>query len=251
MKSNEELLSELKKELNRIGSTNRSEYDLLKNNDQVFSSTISRRLNLTWREIIEKIGLKPERALLPRDAMLNELKAEFERLGSFTKAVYKEKRDKTRFPYPAILTKHLDMSWAEITMLCGRKEPVMFVADNVSDEDLINEYKALSKELGTPATIRELTSNTIYTYEIYRQHFGTIGELRQACGFQVKTKRAKPIITKEDCERELKTIYKKHGRVSFNELKNLSTISLSTFFRKFHTTKISEIWDEVLSDKKA
>lgn len=60
MKINEELLTELKKELIRINSTKKSEYDLLKGKDQVFSSTICRRFNLTWSEIIQIIDLKTQ-----------------------------------------------------------------------------------------------------------------------------------------------------------------------------------------------
>jgi hypothetical protein len=46
------------------------------------------------------------------------------------------------------------------------------MADNVSDEDLIHEYK-------------EFISTSVYTNELYRQHLGTIGELRKACGFKL------------------------------------------------------------------
>jgi hypothetical protein len=248
MKSNEETLSELKKELLRIGTTNREKYDLLRGKGSISSSQVCRRLKASWHDIVLEVGLKPERYLLPPEDMLEALKGEFKRLGSYTKAVYIESRNKQIFPHPRVLTKHLNMSWKEITKVCGRKDTTEFVADNVSDEELINEYKELSKNFGKPATVEELKSTTVYTYEIYRQHFGTIGELRQACGFKEKTKRSTRIITKGDCERELKAIYSKYGRLSYSELKKISTISLSTMFRKFHTTKINEIWDEVLKN---
>ncbi|MGM0924685.1 MAG: homing endonuclease associated repeat-containing protein [Bacillota bacterium] len=247
MKSNEELLRDLKKELNRIGTTNRHQYDLLKTKDQVYSSTLCRRFDLTWKEIIEKIGMKPRRGMLPKDVMLRELKDEFERLGSFTKPVFDEKRNKDRFPHPRTLIKYLEMSWSDITKECGRKEPLEAVLDDASDEDLIEEYKKISNILGKPATVKELKDYTAYSYDVYRQHFGTLGELRKACGFSVNTKRSTPIVSKEDCEQELLRIYKNHGQVSYSELKELSSISVSTMFRKFHTTKINLIWEEVLN----
>lgn len=248
MKSNEETLSELKKELLRIGTTNREKYDLLKGKGNISSSQVCRRLKSSWHDIVLKVGLKPERYLLPPEDMLKALNSEFKRLGNYTKIFYIENRNKQNFPHPRILTKHLNMSWADITKACGRKDIIEFVPDNVSDKELIDEYKKISKNFGKPATVEELKSMTTYSYDIYRQHFGTIGELRRLCGFEGKVKNSTPIITKEDCERELKSIYNKHGRLTYSELKKVSTISLSTMFRKFHTTKINEIWDRVLKN---
>jgi hypothetical protein len=58
LKSYEETLEDLKKELLRIGSINQGDYDLLKKKGQVLSTTICRRLKLTWPEVIEQTGLK-------------------------------------------------------------------------------------------------------------------------------------------------------------------------------------------------
>jgi hypothetical protein len=56
MKSNEETLEDLKKELLRIGSTNQKDYDLLKRKWQVLSTTICRRLKLSWPKVVEQTG---------------------------------------------------------------------------------------------------------------------------------------------------------------------------------------------------
>jgi hypothetical protein len=58
LESKEEILEDLKKELLRIGSTRQVDYDLLKKKGQVFSTTICRRLKLSWAEAVEQIGLK-------------------------------------------------------------------------------------------------------------------------------------------------------------------------------------------------
>ncbi|MFI9225259.1 homing endonuclease associated repeat-containing protein [Peribacillus frigoritolerans] len=246
---NDLTLKALENELKRIGSTNREDYDLLKNPGQLSSSAICRRLELSWREIVAQIGLKPARVLLPKKELLKALESEFERLGSFKKEVYREKRNKQQFPAPRVLIEHLEMSWAQIIKACGATEIREYVADDVSNQELIDEYKKISAKFGQPATIEELKKSTAYTYEIYRQHFGTIGQLRNVCGFKVETKRATPVITKVDCKRELLEIYRKYGRASYSQLQEKSTISMSTMIRKFHTTKINEIWDEVLKDK--
>lgn len=245
--SNEEILFELKKELIRIGSTNRKQYDLCKEKGSLSSSQVTRRLEDTWKNIVKKIGLKPEKELQEPDVLLKALKVEFERLGSYKKEFYKVNRNKDFFPHPRVLIEHLNMSWAEITKECGCNDNLEKKVDNVSDNELIKEYKKLSSSKGNPLSIQELSDRTVYSYEIYRQHFGTIGELRKRAGFNVKTKRAVPVITKEDCIKELLMIYDNHGQVSFKNLKQLSRISLTTIFRKFHTTKINKVWEEVLN----
>ncbi|WP_307435258.1 hypothetical protein [Bacillus sp. V2I10] len=85
-------------QLERIGSTSREDYDLFKNPSQLSSSAICRRLDMSWRDIVAHIGLKPARVLLPKEELLKVLEDEFERLGSFKKEVYREKRNKKQFP---------------------------------------------------------------------------------------------------------------------------------------------------------
>ncbi|MBT2697425.1 hypothetical protein J7E79_08365 [Bacillus sp. ISL-40] len=58
MKSNEETLEDLKKELLRIGSTKQTEYDLFKRKGQVLSTTICRRLKLSWPDVVAKADIK-------------------------------------------------------------------------------------------------------------------------------------------------------------------------------------------------
>jgi Mn-dependent DtxR family transcriptional regulator len=58
LKSYEETLEDLKKELLRIGSTKQRVYDLLKKKGQVLSTAICRRLKLSWPEVVEQTGVK-------------------------------------------------------------------------------------------------------------------------------------------------------------------------------------------------
>lgn len=57
MKLTEDILEDLKNELLRIGSTKQRDYDLLKKKRQALSTTICRRLKLSWPAVIEKTGL--------------------------------------------------------------------------------------------------------------------------------------------------------------------------------------------------
>jgi hypothetical protein len=58
LKSKKETLEDLTKELLRIGSTTQADYDSLKKKRQVYSSTICRRLKLSWPEVVKETGLK-------------------------------------------------------------------------------------------------------------------------------------------------------------------------------------------------
>ncbi|TWD98523.1 hypothetical protein FB550_10929 [Neobacillus bataviensis] len=56
MKTKEETLENLKIELLRIGSTTQRDYDLLRKKGQVYSTTICRRLKLSWPEVVKQAG---------------------------------------------------------------------------------------------------------------------------------------------------------------------------------------------------
>ncbi|TCP24497.1 bifunctional DNA-binding transcriptional regulator/antitoxin component of YhaV-PrlF toxin-antitoxin module [Scopulibacillus darangshiensis] len=239
------LLEHLKDELERISTTSASVYNANKKAGEPHSSTVCRRFNMTFSEIVKLLGLKPSKAFLPKDEMLEQLTIEFNRIGSYKKNDYEKKRNKALFPYPRVLTAHLDMTWNDIIKACGCEKIRRYKIDEVSDQVLIHEYKQISDQLNHPATVRELQQLTAFSYDIYRQHFGTITELRRQCDFKIADKVDLHAITKAECQKQLLNIYKKHGRLSYSELKKRMDISMSTLFRKFNTTKINDIWNEV------
>jgi hypothetical protein len=57
MITKEEILANLKNELLRIGTTKQSDYDIYKKKGQVYSTTICRRLKLSWPRVVEQTGL--------------------------------------------------------------------------------------------------------------------------------------------------------------------------------------------------
>jgi hypothetical protein len=61
--TNEKTLENLKKELIRIGTTNQKDYDLLKRKGQLYSTTICRRLKLSWPTIVEEISLDAKQTI--------------------------------------------------------------------------------------------------------------------------------------------------------------------------------------------
>lgn len=53
MTTTDEIIENLKNELTRIGSVSQRDYDLLKRRGHVYSTTICRRLKLSWPEVIK------------------------------------------------------------------------------------------------------------------------------------------------------------------------------------------------------
>ena len=61
--------------------------------------------------------------------------------------------------------------------------------NKVLEEDMIFKYKRACKEYGTVLSSREITkifkatNNYIYSTEAYLNHFGTLHNLQELCGF--------------------------------------------------------------------
>jgi hypothetical protein len=87
--------------------------------------------------------------------------------------VYNTKRNKGRFPYSDTLKIRLNQSWPEILFCCKQLIEVKKY-DGISRELLRHEYTMISKKLGRAATMRELTDQTKFSLDIYRQYFSTI-----------------------------------------------------------------------------
>lgn len=246
-KTNEEILVELKAELIRLNTVTKRIYDSERRSGQYCSQTTCKYLGMNWREVVSLVFSQSEaEMLLPKEEQLSALKEEFERLGSNKKRIYSQNRNKEKYPNPDLLCKHLEMSWREITRACDQMNNVEGINVAATDEDLIKEYKSLSDKYGRPLTIQELSKNTIYSFDTYKSHFGTISKLKLMCGYEVR-KAYKRTITKEECIQELASLYKKRGKVlTFDEIVEHSNISMTTILERFNTTKIKEVWDEVL-----
>ena len=248
-KTNKEILDALKTELSRLNTKTKSVYDSERNPGEYCSQTICKYLGMTWREVVSLVCPQPQVKLLSKEEQLKALKGELERIGSYKKRVYAENRNKEKFPNPDLLCKHLDMSWWEIAEACRQMNVVENVNATAGDEELIEEYKTLSEKFGRPLTNEELKKHTKYSIELYSKRFGTISELKLMCGYELRRGDKKPI-SKEECVQELIRLYKERGKLlTFDEVIEHSNISMTTILRRFHTTKIKEVWNEVLDKK--
>ncbi|MEN8648583.1 hypothetical protein ABFE25_28960 [Bacillus toyonensis] len=243
-----ELLKHVKEVLEQEDVKTAQVYDANKGDLHYTSETLRKKLNLSFPQIVVKSGLydlNNHLRYIPKEIIYDQLNQEFERVGSTRKSIYNSKRNKKRYPYSDTLKLKLNQSWPEILFCCKQLIEVKKY-DEISKEVLIDEYKMISKKLGRAATICELTDQTVFSYDIYRQYFSTIKKLREECGFRHDYKGGKKPIELCTCEKELVRMYKKYNRrLTYNELKEESQISISTLFRRFETTKINVIWNQI------
>lgn len=245
MVSVQDTLRDLKYELTCIGSTKQEDYDLLKRKGQVYSTQICRRLRKPWNEIIIQLGFNPRKPLFQVDKILELLVVEFKRLNSYEREKYRIYRDVRYFPHPRVLTNSLNMSWLEIIERCGCPKINPEFAD-VSDEELISEFRLISKKIKNAVTEEDIKKYSGFSIEIYYKHFGSIEGIKKACGFKKDTEPRGAIISKQDCENELRNIYNEYGRLSYEMLNKKCKFSVTTILRRFQTTNLSDVWDEVL-----
>lgn len=120
-----------------------------------------------------------------------------------------------------------------------------------TEEELMKMYKEYSIKLGKTeygASTGDFKKPDFpYSPEILIIRFGSMNNLRKLVGFKTK-----PNLKKQYTKKELKEIlykkYKEKGRkLTQNELrKDQKVPSMNTFLRYFQTTKMSDVWKEVL-----
>ena len=144
-------------------------------------------------------------------------------------------------------------SWTEFLELMKEKEEHIFRMSQMkhTDEELIEMYRNFSIEIGEEvygAARKDLedygfpySSGTLYS------RFISPNKLRELAGFEVK-RRSELRHTKQELKTMLYEEYKKYGRqLSQTEImKNSNLPSVATILRYFQTSKISEVWGEVL-----
>jgi hypothetical protein len=128
-----------------------------------------------------------------------------------------------------------------------------------SNEKLISKYIDFCNKLGRLATTKDLnTSEKIYSKNVFENRFESITNLKKIVlqdsrlKISDKTYREHPIMySSTELKEMLKTILEENKNVRLpqnllvKKLKENGSPSVNTFFRRFNTTKISELWDQV------
>ena len=123
-----------------------------------------------------------------------------------------------------------------------------------TNEELMSLYRKFSLKIGKEkygATLRDLKNYDFpYSKSVLASRFTSIINLRRLTGFEIK-KEVIPKYNKQGLKLLLYRNYKKYGRrLSQTEIaKDNSLPNPSSIFYCFQTTKITEVWDEVLNRK--
>ena len=145
-------------------------------------------------------------------------------------------------------------SWNSFLVYMG-DEPCHTITNVThTNEELMSLYRKFSLKIGKEkygATLRDLKNYDFpYSKSVLASRFTSINNLRRLTGFEIK-KEVIPKYNKQGLKLLLYRNYKKYGRrLSQTEIaKDNSLPNPSSIFYCFQTTKITEVWDEVLNRK--
>lgn len=236
----DELIQELKKEFKRIGSLRLADYDKYRRDNLPASNIVKKRLGgVSWYEVLRFCEYESARKSWSKDKILNMLKKQNRQL------TYKELK---RLGINAgAVNRHFGSFKKLYDVLSWEYKEKEFYID-VTNDELLEEYDNVCRTLGKVATAQELNEYSKYPFELYRSRFGSLNEVRRLAGYEYRIN--KRSITKEQCMKEMLNVYSKHGRVSYNELNKYLPFHIRTLLRKFGTTSIKDVWEEVIKEHK-
>ncbi len=246
-----ELLEMLKKEYIRSRPSGLREFNKKRGEGVPSSSYFADRFHKTFTEVLKKAGVPKE--------LINEWK-EFTKddLISILRKIYKKRKKPVSATDPLLkehditestFKKHFG-SWNAACIAAGI--PINKTPDNVkeTDAELLKMYIDFSIEIGKPhkgASSKELDeSDLIYNADVFVVRFGGMAALKEAAGFPPIRFPRKYTVTqlKEMLLREYRRLGRRPTNREINENPNLPW--LSTFFRYFKCTGMTQIWKIVL-----
>lgn len=149
-------------------------------------------------------------------------------------------------------------SWNKFLSMMNEEITLEQVKVTHTDEELLEMYRDFSVEIGKDgigATAQEVNDHFIYNSNVLERRFKSLNKMRELLGY-------KPILrgekyTKDILKEILLKKYEEYGRIlSLREMhgenkknKKSKLPMVSTFLKHFQTTKMSEVWEEVLRNK--
>lgn len=244
--SDKELLQILKNELKRLNTNKWLDYERNRNKEYPSVTFYKRRFKCSWNKLLKKAGYK--------DNEINNIRRTKEELIKMLKNIAKEIghtpsiTELSKLGHNEGLFKDNFSSYNEAVRLAGLKPNTSPVDIKETNEELLQMYIDFSNKIGKSASFNDLNkSNEVYNADVFCIRFGGMVELKKLAGFTTMETSNKKY-TKKILKEMLLEEYNRLGRQpSNNELRaNKSLPSLNTFLRYFKTTKMSEVWEEVL-----
>ena len=209
----------------------------------------------SWKELSQILGLKRKVHRYTKKEIVEKYKEVKKELnywhGKFSYAEFNEKTgigSDTIVKYFGSIKNFLN----EIK----EKEMQEFVRVTHSKEELLKMYKEYSIKIGKGdigASQHEIDEGFIYKTNVLVRRFGSLNNLRELLGLEIIYPSNKKY-TKEELKEKLLEKYSEYGRrLTQSEIKRLGKEEGfpggSTFLSYFQTTKMSEVWEEVLRNK--
>lgn len=241
----EEILSIVKSELERIGSTTIVDYHNKRNDNAPSVRFLTDRLNMKWNEILKILGFEVNVEQRSKKEWLQLLRNIADDLGR-TPSI----NDLADYGLNETTYKLNFGTWNNAIREAGLDINHEKMEVTHTDEELLQMYKDLCIRLGHAATGSEINYYLPYKEDVFAIRFGGLQNLRKLVGFDEGKSQVKKY-SKKEIERKLIEQYKIHNRRLTNkELSQLSKgndnfPSLSSILRYFKTTKMSEVWEEI------
>lgn len=241
--SDEDLLNIVKIETERIGSNIQKDFEYYRNDTVPGSTYIKEQLNMSWNEILIKCNLPTNKQDLTQSEIIDKIKIladeichipSLPELRTLTDITENNVRKKFG-TYNELLSQ---------AGLQGNKTPDSV---NESNEELVEIYKEFCNKIGKIASALDLNaSDEIYNADVFTIRFGGMQNLKKIAGFEVRKSKMK--YTKDQLKYLLLEKYRIKGKKLTNsEIYNDNDFpATSTILRYFHTTKMSDVWSEVL-----
>lgn len=242
--SNKEVLELIYTEYMRIKPKNNKEF--YEKNCLPCAAALIKRFNKKYTDILIEAGIPDELLNIPKtdEYYLNILKTIADKLGHTPtiKELKEEGYDQTAYIYRF-------GTYNKAIELAGLKPNPKFVKKNINKNQILNDYKRLSAELGKPAGQKDIAnSNLSYSFRVMIIKFGSFNNLREAAGYKRDNRGANnKKYSKELVLRMLVEDYiANKGAISISKInKDKRYPHISTIQALFNTTKMQEVWNEV------
>lgn len=242
--TNEELLKIVKMELDRVGSTTYASYNKHKSKNAPSFSYIKKRTGLKWNEMLNELEIELNLESKSREELLQQLKDIEKELGK-TPSI----NDLFSKGINAYIYHDKFGSYNNALKLAGLEININKTKVTHSNEELLEMYIGLSKELGRAATSKDINNHLEYSANVFAMRFGSINKLRELAGYETINYTRK--YSKKEITDKLVELHKKEDRrltnIELNKLSkdNKDFPSISTICRHFKTTKMSEVWSKI------
>ena len=207
-----------------------------------------------YAEIREALGLK-KRIISYSDDYLIENYRKIKRMRKYKgKQITVEMFVKETGISNTVMTRHFG-SWRKFLKLLKEKGNTNEISKVThTNEELLKMYKEFSEKIGkgdTGATRKEVNEGFEYDVGVLEVRFGGLNNMRRLLGFYIEEEREGKY-TKELLKEKLLEKYEQCRRkITQKEMKELAKTekfpAIITFLRYFHTTKMSDVWNEILN----